>query len=199
MSALFRAQNDGAGSEAVAEELRARSRSGGFPQSGEEFVPCAVGEQEVLHAGERTSKQADHSPCGKDSVWGWALRWQRASWEELKALPRENERARHRVLGLVIETRPDAVTPAALRSLRRLGCTAVQLDVQSLIQVVLDAIGRGLDVARIQVALVLLRVSRFKMHAHAMSNLCGCTPAREKHDYARLVRERPFQPVANKL
>ncbi|MEE0475880.1 MAG: radical SAM protein [Collinsella stercoris] len=199
MAELFRALNDGAGAEAVAEERRAMYRSGGFPQSGDEFAAFAACEQDALHAGERTYNQAFRSLYGKDSVWGGAARWQRASWEELEAQQRENERARHRVVGLVIETRPDAVTPAALTTIRRLGCTKVQMGVQSLDQEVLDANGRGMDVARIQEAFELLRVFGFKIHAHAMANLFGSTPERDKRDYERLVRERPFQPDEIKL
>ena len=199
MAELFRALNDGAGAEAVAEERRAMYRSGGFPQSGDEFAAFAAGEQDALHAGERTYNQAFRSLYGKDSVWGGAARWQRASWEELEAQQRENERARHRVVGLVIETRPDAVTPAALTTIRRLGCTKVQMGVQSLDQEVLNANGRGMDVARIQEAFELLRVFGFKIHAHAMANLFGSTPERDKRDYERLVRERPFQPDEIKL
>ncbi len=103
------------------------------------------------------------------------------------------------MVGLVIETRPDAVTPAALTTIRRLGCTKVQMGVQSLDQEVLDANGRGMDVARIQEAFELLRVFGFKIHAHAMANLFGSTPERDKRDYERLVRERPFQPDEIKL
>lgn len=199
MAELFRALNDGAGADAAAEERRAAYRGGGFPQSGDECAAFAEAEQDALNAGGRTYNQAFPNLYGKGSAWGRAAGWQRASWDELEAQQRKNERARHRVVGLVIETRPDAVTPAALMTIRRLGCTKVQMGVQSLDQEVLNANGRGMGVARIQEAFELLRVFGFKIHAHAMANLFGSTPERDKRDYERLVRGRPFQPDEIKL
>ena len=43
-----------------------------------------------------------------------------------------NERASHRNVGLVVETRPDEITPDELRWMRRLGVTKVQMGAQSL-------------------------------------------------------------------
>ena len=48
-----------------------------------------------------------------------------------KRRPR-NETAAHRNVGLVIETRPDEITPHELAWLRRLGVTKVQMGAQSL-------------------------------------------------------------------
>ncbi|NIV36055.1 MAG: radical SAM protein, partial [Anaerolineae bacterium] len=48
-----------------------------------------------------------------------------------------NERAPRRNVGLVVETRPDRITPQEVCRLRRLGATKVQLGVQSLDNVIL--------------------------------------------------------------
>ena len=47
---------------------------------------------------------------------GWAAvaAWQTATFSQLEALQRANETAEHRCVGLVVETRPDAVTPQRL-------------------------------------------------------------------------------------
>lgn len=136
---------------------------------------------------------------GAGSAWGRAMSWQSGSWEELERQQRANERARHRVVGLVIETRPDAVTARSLRTIRRLGCTKVQMGVQSIDQRVLDVNERRIDVARMEEAFALCRLFGFKVHAHFMVNLLGSTPAADKADYLRFVGPGPFQPDEVKL
>lgn len=136
---------------------------------------------------------------GAGSAWGRAMSWQSGSWEELERQQRANERARHRVVGLVIETRPDAVTARSLRTIRRLGCTKVQMGVQSIDQRVLDMNERRIDVERMEEAFALCRLFGFKIHAHFMVNLLGSTPAADKADYLRFVGPGPFQPDEVKL
>lgn len=136
---------------------------------------------------------------GAESAWGRAMSWQSASWEELERQQRANERARHRVVGLVIETRPDAVTARSLHAIRRLGCTKVQMGVQSIDQRVLVMNERRIDVARMEEAFALCRLFGFKIHAHFMVNLLGSTPAADKADYLRFVGPGPFQPDEVKL
>lgn len=136
---------------------------------------------------------------GTGSAWGRAMSWQSASWEELERQQRANERARHRVVGLVIETRPDAVTARSLHAIRRLGCTKVQMGVQSIDQRVLDVNERRVDVARMEEAFALCRLFGFKIHAHFMVNLLGSTPHADKADYLRFVGPGPFQPDEVKL
>ena len=119
---------------------------------------------------------------GAGSAWGRAMSWQSGSWEEL-----------------VIETRPDAVTARSLRTIRRLGCTKVQMGVQSIDQRVLDMNERRIDVARMEEAFALCRLFGFKIHAHFMVNLLGSTPAADKADYLRFVGPGPFQPDEVKL
>lgn len=136
---------------------------------------------------------------GAGSAWGHAMSWQSASWEELERRQRANERARHRVVGLVIETRPDAVTARSLHTIRRLGCTKVQMGVQSIDQRVLDMNERLIDVPRMEEAFSLCRLFGFKIHAHFMVNLIGSTPTGDKADYLRFVGPGPFQPDEVKL
>lgn len=136
---------------------------------------------------------------GAGSAWGRAMSWQSASWEELERRQHANERARHRVVGLVIETRPDAVTARSLHTIRRLGCTKVQMGVQSIDQRVLDMNERRIDVSRMEEAFSLCRLFGFKIHAHFMVNLIGSTPTDDKADYLRFVGPGPFQPDEVKL
>lgn len=136
---------------------------------------------------------------GPDSTVGKACAWQHADWEELELRQRANETARHRMVGLVIETRPDALSASSLSSIRRLGCTKIQMGIQSLDQKVIEANGRRIDVAKIREAFELCRLFGFKVHAHFMVNLLGSDPKFDKADYRRLVGEGPYQPDEVKL
>ena len=117
-----------------------------------------------------------------------------ATWEELAAAQRINERARARCVGLVLETRPDCVDAAEVRRLRRLGATKVQVGVQNLADEVLLANRRGHDVATTRRALGLLRAAGFKLHVHWMPNLLGSDPELDRVDFGRLWSDPAIRP-----
>jgi elongator complex protein 3 len=110
-----------------------------------------------------------------------------------------NERAPHRNVGLVVETRPDWVTPEEVRHLRYLGVTKVQLGVQSLDDRILALNQRGHDVAAVRRAVGLLRAAGFKLHLHWMPNLLGATPQSDREDFARLWSDPALRPDELKI
>jgi len=97
-----------------------------------------------------------------------------------------NESAQHRNVGLVVETRPDEITPDELAWFRTLGVTKVQMGVQSLDDVILERNQRGHTVAQAHRAMALLRAAGFKIVLHWMPNLLGATPASDRSDFPRL-------------
>jgi elongator complex protein 3 len=97
-----------------------------------------------------------------------------------------NETAVHRNVGLVVETRPDLITPASLAWLRRLGVTKVQMGAQSLDDRILSLNQRGHTVADTLHAMSLLRAGGFKIVLHWMPNLLGATPESDREDFPRL-------------
>lgn len=155
--------------------------------------------QREVTDGHLSYNQAIAQLYGTSTAWQEAARVQRATMDELEREQRRNETARHRVVGLVIETRPDAITPEALVAIRRMGATKIQMGVQSVDQRVLDANGRGIRVAQIERAFSLLRLFGFKTHTHFMVNLLGSTPEADRLDYRRFVAELAFQPDEVKL
>lgn len=207
ISELFRALNDGAvlGEDPVRDvpgtvaERRAFYADAGFPQDGAGFEAFTAAAQRTIDAGAAGYNAAFHRLYGGSDAWMRAAAMQQGSFAELERLHKANEAARHRVVGLVIETRPDAITPATLTTIRRLGCTKVQMGIQTLDQDVLDANDRSITLDRIQAAFELLRVFGFKIHAHAMANLYTATPERDKRDYRTLVCAPAFQPDEIKL
>ena len=122
-----------------------------------------------------------------------------ATWEELEAAHQENETAACRCVGLVIETRPDHISEDEVLRVRRLGCTKVQIGIQSLNDAVLTANRRGHDVVATRRALRLLRRAGFKIHAHWMPNLYGSTPDEDVVDFARLFDDVDFRPDELKI
>lgn len=191
-----------ASSEDVPEGVRLRRalyRDLGIPSDEESLAVFARDAQRAVDAGELRYNQAVSDLYGASAAWAGAARRQHATLEELERQQRINETARHRVVGLVIETRPDTITAESLTLIRRLGCTKVQMGIQSTDQRILDANERRISVARIAEAFDLLRAFGFKIHAHAMVNLLGATPEADKGDYARLVSDPAFQPDEIKL
>lgn len=184
-------------------ERRARYRECFLAKDAEALAQRRAGLQAAIDDGRGGCRGSYNAAVkelyGTGSAWGRAMSWQSGSWEELERQQRVNERARHRVVGLVIETRPDAVTARSLRTIRRLGCTKVQMGVQSIDQRVLDVNERRVDVARMEETFALCRLFGFKIHAHFMVNLIGSTPAADKADYLRFVGPGPFQPDEVKL
>jgi len=116
-----------------------------------------------------------------------------------------NETASHRNVGLVIETRPDEITPDEIRWLRHLGVTKVQMGAQSFDDHILEVNKRGHDVECTRRATALLRAAGFKIVLHWMPNLLGATPDSDRADFARMwegfcpdeIKIYPNQLLAN--
>jgi elongator complex protein 3 len=125
--------------------------------------------------------------------------------DELLKVQTLNESAAHRNVGLVIETRPDEITPDEIRWLRHLGVTKVQMGAQSLDDRILEMNKRGHDVECTRRATALLRAAGFKIVLHWMPNLLGATPESDRADFARLwqgfcpdeIKIYPNQLLAN--
>jgi elongator complex protein 3 len=120
--------------------------------------------------------------------------FEHATPAELASAQRENETARTRNVGMVLETRPDHIDEAEVERLRRLGCTKVQIGYQSLSDEILQRNKRGHDVEATRRAMRLLRRAGFKILAHVMPNLLGATPDSDAEDIARVFDDPDFRP-----
>ncbi|MBR2790283.1 MAG: radical SAM protein, partial [Eggerthellaceae bacterium] len=83
------------------------------------------------------------------------------AFAELFTCQRENEDAPVRCVGLVVETRPDCITPESLTFARACGATKIQMGVQSLDEEILAANGRPMTLDTIRRAFALLRLLGF--------------------------------------
>lgn len=104
----------------------------------------------------------------------------------LKEAQSINESARRRNVGLVVETRPDAITPQALAAMRRMGVTKVQIGAQSFDDRILALNQRGHSAADTLRATALLRAAGFKIVMHWMPNLLGASPASDREDFQKM-------------
>ncbi len=150
------------------------------------------------HEGKRKENTLTPTPLPKLGEGGGG----EGNLEEAHAL---NETAPHRNVGLVVETRPDEITPDELRWLRHLGVTKVQMGAQSLDDRILEMNKRGHDVECTRRATALLRAAGFKIVLHWMPNLLGATPESDREDFERLwqgfcpdeIKIYPNQLLAN--
>ena len=196
---LFRALNVADSDGGQAAKRRAQYRDCGIDSRDEVLEQQARAWQERVDAGDATFNEAVGVLYGTRSKWEQAAQWQKAIEDELVAQQIINESAVHRVVGLVVETRPDALDSSVLSRLRRFGCTKVQIGVQSLRPEVLEANKRMSDEDTLKRAFELLRVYGFKLHTHFMVNLLGSTPEQDKDDYDRFVNDDAFRPDEVKI
>jgi elongator complex protein 3 len=110
-----------------------------------------------------------------------------------------NADARHRNVGLVVETRPDRITPEEIARLRRLGVTKVQLGAQSFDDRILGLNHRGHTVEDTRHGVELLRAAGFKIVLHWMPNLLGATPGSDREDFQQMWTDPGLRPDEIKI
>ncbi len=123
----------------------------------------------------------------------------RKASKNLKAAQKVNEKTEHRIIGLTLETRPDYVTIEEIKRMRWLGCTRVELGVQSIYDDVLKYNKRGNSVTDIITATKLLKDAGFKVTYHMMLNLPGSNPKRDEKMFEELFSNPSFQPDQLKI
>jgi elongator complex protein 3 (tRNA carboxymethyluridine synthase) len=110
-----------------------------------------------------------------------------------------NEKAKHKIIGLTLETRPDYVTKDELWRMRELGCTHVQIGVQTLEHEILDLIKRDDSIENIKRATNMLRDFGFKITYHLMPGLPGATPKSDLATFKKVVNDPGFKPDMLKI
>jgi elongator complex protein 3 len=105
-----------------------------------------------------------------------------------------NEKAKHRIIGITVETRPDFVNKEEIINLRKLGITAVEIGVQSIYDDVLKLNVRGHDINSVIQATKLLKDAGFKVCYHLMLNLFGSSIDLDKKMFKEIFRNSDFQP-----
>lgn len=110
-----------------------------------------------------------------------------------------NAKAKHRIVGLSIETRPDFISDKEIKNLRESGVTLVELGVQSIYDDVLKKNLRGHMVKETVLATRLLKGAGFKVLYQIMPNLYGSSLARDLKMFKTLFTDARFQPDLLKI
>ena len=196
---LFRALNEWPNSPSHIQERLNWYTSFGLQNSEEALSSFVAEQQAAVFDDTATYNQAFHKLYDTSQPHQNAWSQMQSTYDELVEQQHVNEIAAARVVGLVIETRPDTITPDNLRMFRQLGCTKIQIGIQSTRQEILDANQRQMSVAQIKRAFSLIRLYGFKIHSHLMVNLLGATPEADKQDFKTFVTDPGFLPDEIKL
>lgn len=114
--------------------------------------------------------------------------------KELLEEQKKNEKAKYKIIGLTLETRPDYINEKELLEMRELGCTRVELGVQAIDDKILKLNQRGHGVDKIISATRMLKDFGFKVTYHLMPGLPGSTPAKDLKMFKQLFSDENFQP-----
>jgi elongator complex protein 3 len=112
---------------------------------------------------------------------------------------KRNEKAKHRIIGLTLETRPDTLDEKEVRFYRELGATRVEIGVQSIFDDVLKINRRGHDVSETIKATKLLKNAGFKVGYHLMPGLLGSSPQKDLEMFKEIFKNPDFQPDLVKI
>jgi elongator complex protein 3 len=108
----------------------------------------------------------------------------------------KNETAKVRCVGMTFETRPDYCDTDWLL---HLGCTRVELGVQSLDNEILEGIKRGHTVEQSVAATEELKNSGLKVCYHMMAGLPGSSPEKDLETFRKLFSDQRFRPDMLKI
>lgn len=117
----------------------------------------------------------------------------------LQKVQKLNETAKHRIIGLTLETRPDYINAEEIQWMRQLGCTRVELGVQAIDDKILALNHRGHGVLEIVRATKMLKEAGFKIVYHMMPNLPGSNPNKDVAIFKQLFSDQRFQPDMLKI
>ncbi|MBP5313973.1 MAG: tRNA uridine(34) 5-carboxymethylaminomethyl modification radical SAM/GNAT enzyme Elp3 [Eggerthellaceae bacterium] len=205
---LFCALNDWQNPDtanAKAKERRAKYKKANIASDTDVLISQSKDIQQQIDDGKITYNRAFESLYANNPRWKQAGEWQKisddvkTSLKVLESNQRQNEFAENRMVGLVVETRPDTVDSETLSLCRTLGCTKIQMGIQSLNKDILALNNRNADIDAVVKAFELCRLFGFKLHTHFMVNLAGATVQSDIEDYRKFVSDERYLPDEIKL
>ncbi len=114
----------------------------------------------------------------------------------LKQAQKLNETAKHRVVGLTLECRPDTINT---KKFLELGCTRIELGLQSVYDSVLKKVCRGHTVQEAANTIKKLKDNCFKVLLHIMLGLPGSSLKKDIEMFKILFKDERFKPDAVKI
>jgi elongator complex protein 3 len=112
---------------------------------------------------------------------------------------KRNEKAKYRIIGLTLETRPDTLDEKEIYFYRELGATRVEIGVQSVYDDVLAKNRRGHSIDQTIEATRLLKDAGFKVSYHMMPGLLGSSFKKDLEMFKEIFSNPNFQPDLIKI
>jgi elongator complex protein 3 len=119
--------------------------------------------------------------------------------KELFKQQKINEKAKHRIIGLTLETRPDCVNNHTIWCMREMGTTRIELGIQHTDNEILDLTKRGHSAEQAKQATELLRNYGFKTDFHLMPQLPGSTPEKDLEMMQIIFSDPGYKPDMIKI
>lgn len=119
--------------------------------------------------------------------------------ENLVQAKKINEKARHRCVGLTVETRPDYMGRKEINRILGYGATRVELGVQNPDDDIYREMKRGHSVDDVVKATRLLKDSGFKVCYHLMPDLPGSSLEKDLEMFRRIFSDCNFRPDMLKI
>ncbi len=119
--------------------------------------------------------------------------------KELFKQQRLNEKAKHRIIGLTLETRPDCINYHTIWQMREQGCTRIELGIQHTDDAILKLTKRGHDSAAAIKATELLKNYGYKTDFHLMPQLPGATPEQDLAMMEEIFENPAYRPDMIKI
>lgn len=123
-----------------------------------------------------------------------AMNEDKTARKKREIVQKENETAKHRSIGIVLETRPDHMNRAEARRFRYMGATRVEMGVQTLNDEVSHYTRRGHGKAEVARATKILRDAGYKICHHMMPGLPGSTTEIDRESFQELYESSDFKP-----
>lgn len=119
--------------------------------------------------------------------------------KKLKEAQKKNEKAKHRIVGLSFETRPDFIDLKEITEMHDLGATKIELGVQALYDDILKLNKRGHGIKETIRATKMLKDAGFKVAYQMMLNLPGSNPDKDVKMFKELFDNENFKPDSLKI
>ncbi len=109
-------------------------------------------------------------------------------------IQKTNEKSKHRIIGLTIETRPDFINKGTIAAMREMGTTRIELGVQNTNEKILTLTKRGHGIAAVKLATKMLKDYGFKVDYHLMPQLPGATPTTDLKMMLKVFDDPDYRP-----
>lgn len=128
-----------------------------------------------------------------------SLKQKNKKTKSLQDAQKINENAKNRIIGLTLELRPDSITPEETAHLRELGCTRIEMGVQTIDDKILALIKRGHNAKQVADATKMLKNAGFKVDYHLMPALPGVLPKEDLENFKEIFKNSAYKPDMIKI